>query len=280
MIKRIMGFILVFAVILTLTVPSFAEPAGSITQPKATINNINNIEKLQAQLKKLQDELIGIESKIKQEIDKAKALRDKNAKKNPDYLSEVEKKIQDMLGKMTASEQREMQQLKDDITKWTENIAKFRAALQERKTNIDKNLNTDIVNLDKRIAAAKNADEKAKLEALKVIKQNYATDQKAAIDKYLADMDAFWKDKQKLWDERLALLARRQAIESEFHNTMTDLRLNEVKDYTVTMPPQKVRSDEQIEKEIRDRYQKRIAALNNQILNLQKRIDALMAKAT
>lgn len=283
-------------IMVTMTIPAFAEttssgdqtaatptPAPSATpipSPTATPTANNNVklEKLKELLKKANAELLSIESRIRAAIEKAKDARDKktqNDKKSPDNADSTQEKLQESLDKLDAQEKNELDSLKNDITKQTEYITKYKATLQQRLTNIDSNLQKQLADLDKKIAAATNDETKQKLQTLKEIIQKYAADQKVLLNKYINDLTAFWKEKQQLWEERLALLLRRQGIEKDFRIASITLKKNELAQYNANLPKEQLKTDAQIEKEIRDKFQKNIETLKKRIQEIQSQITKL-----
>ena len=245
---------------------------------EALKNNNQKLQKLNDQLKKANDELASIETKIRAAIEKAIAERNKKAQNQGNGGVLTIEKLKAQLEKILADQKKELDSLIAEIADQTTNMSKNQADLQLRIANIDPNLLKDLAALDTRIAAATDQDTKTKLAALKVIIQKTAADQKVLLAKYLSDFNAFWVDKQKQLQDRLALLNRRQAIEKEFHTADITMRINELTQRNALIPAALSNTDAQLEKEVRDRFQKNIDAIKLRIKDLQKQIADLTKK--
>jgi hypothetical protein len=254
---------------------------NNTTDKKAATALENSLKKAQNQLINLTNDKSKLEATIQSAIDKAITTGGKKvatAKNQSMSLTDSLQKIQAELDKAAAQDKIEIENLNNDIEKWTDMTKKQQDALNNQLVVIDANLKQQLAELDKKLAIAKDDATKQNLATAKTNVQKYASQRKEAINAYLSSINGIFADRQKIWDERKALLAKRQAADAAYHTAISNIRTTELNDKLATLSQVQVDPNDVIEKTVRARYQKNLDAINSKIDSVNSIIKDLQTK--
>lgn len=241
---------------------------------KKPVNNIQRaLDKAQADLNKANSDKVKLEAVIQKAIAKANNPVPTKAPLNPTALKE---KWQEELDKAAANDKIELDNLNNDITKWTQAYNSQQTNLNKQFTDIGATLSKQLAALDVKISTA-DAATKLTLGTAKTNLSSYATARQNAITTYLTALQSILLDKQKIWDERKALLAKRQIMDNAFRTAMIGVKNNELND-KLTALAQATPTPVNNETSIRAKYKDQTDLIQIRINNLNSLITDLKSK--
>jgi len=253
----------------------------NVKDDKASKALENNLKKAQDQLTKLTNDKSKLETSIQNAIDKAIANGDKKVNTTKNQITSVNtslQKIQTELDKAAAQDRLETENLNNEIIKWTDMTKKQLEALNKQLADIEANLKQQLAELDKKLAAAKDDATKQNIANAKINAQKYADQRKTAVNAYLSSINEIFANRQKIWDERRALLAKRQTADAAYHTAISNIRTIELNDKLTTLSEVQANPNDEIEKTVRTKYQKTLDALNAKLDSTIATIKDLQSK--
>lgn len=253
------------------TTPVFADEATTTQVGDAAKTAVTNFERpvKRIHVKENKDQLIQkanaqlqrFENLIQTAIEKAKERRDSGLEK----IGKREEKMNDAVTEASKIDSEEKQKLDNEIAKMAEYQQKLEDGINERITKADTNLQKALAAIDEKIAAAKDDATKQSLAAQKATLQSQADSRKSALQTYLTAIQGISADRQKIWNERKDLLARKQAADSDLRKALQETEQTNIDNTKTTVN----KTDDQIESQIRARYQRVIDAIKAKIQRLQ-----------
>lgn len=277
--KRVIGLLLTVAMLATLIVPVMADNKESKNS-----RNTRNLTALQQLLKNYKNQKEKLGDRIKDEIERLIKLRDKAANKEQSKtlsLAELQKKLDEILAKMKAQDELELKRINEEKAQWMEHTTKVKSNLLAQIDRIKEALAKALTDLNKLLADAKTEEQKNKIKEQIAIKQKYADLKIAEVNAYIAALDAFWGEKQKLWETRIALLKNRQDLDYNHRSKMNSYIFSEASDLSKLVPATgtttPATTDDQISASVFEKFKKQLDTLTEKIKELEAKIAALTA---